>query len=225
MATRVENGFLVIDYDEADGHDCQIIAVDNIAHCYQSTGIGRTIIFLKQKWSNQNGDCAIRTKEYISVVVDALSAKPDLQEAATKIEFDPEERIERLPLEEFTTERLRAHHIDTLGQLMAFTENSIFSVVDSFGFMDIRARLAFRGLHLVPYVYPFTISKAECEMPIGGLTLTVRTVGCLQSENITTVGQLLMWAAADLIRVKLLGRKSMNEIIDVLSNCGWSLRA
>jgi len=55
---------------------------------------------------------------------------------------------------------------------------------------------------------------------VDSLALTVRTINCLKSENIYTIGELVEKSTASLLKTPNLGRKSLNEIIEVLSSMG-----
>lgn len=58
---------------------------------------------------------------------------------------------------------------------------------------------------------------------IHDLDFTVRTENCLKAEGIVTVYDLVQYTDSMLIKTPNLGRKSLNEIKDVLSNRGLSL--
>jgi DNA-directed RNA polymerase subunit alpha len=53
---------------------------------------------------------------------------------------------------------------------------------------------------------------------IDELDLTVRSINCLTSENIKTIGQLVSVTEHELLRTPNLGRKSLKEIKDELFN-------
>ena len=55
-------------------------------------------------------------------------------------------------------------------------------------------------------------------MPIDELDLTVRSVNCLKAENIKYVGDLIRRSEMDLLRTPNLGKKSLDEIKQVLAN-------
>ncbi|MGL5956407.1 MAG: DNA-directed RNA polymerase subunit alpha [Brevinema sp.] len=52
---------------------------------------------------------------------------------------------------------------------------------------------------------------------VESLDLSVRSLNCLQSENIATIGQLLSYSKEDLMKIKNFGRKSLTEIDEKLS--------
>ena len=55
------------------------------------------------------------------------------------------------------------------------------------------------------------------------LELTVRSANCLKAENINYIGDLVLKTETDLLKTPNLGRKSLNEIKDVLASRGFSL--
>lgn len=62
------------------------------------------------------------------------------------------------------------------------------------------------------------------EMSIEELDLSVRSYNCLKRADLNTVGDLLCKSKDDLIRETLLGRKSVEEVINKLTMMGLSLR-
>jgi|TARA_B110000014_G_C20126106_1_gene600048 DNA-directed RNA polymerase subunit alpha len=59
--------------------------------------------------------------------------------------------------------------------------------------------------------------------PVDELELTVRSANCLKAENIHYIGDLVTRAESDLLRTPNLGKKSLNEIKEVLLARGLSL--
>lgn len=55
------------------------------------------------------------------------------------------------------------------------------------------------------------------DTPTAGLELSVRSMHCLEAANIQTVRELVQWKREELLKIKNLGRKSLNEILDVLA--------
>jgi DNA-directed RNA polymerase subunit alpha len=60
-------------------------------------------------------------------------------------------------------------------------------------------------------------------MPVDELELTVRSANCLKVEKIHYIGDLVTRKESDLLRTPNLGRKSLNEIKEVLAARGLSL--
>ena len=59
--------------------------------------------------------------------------------------------------------------------------------------------------------------------PVDDLELTVRSANCLKAENIYYIGDLIQRSENELLKTPNLGRKSLNEIKEVLANRGLSL--
>ena len=59
--------------------------------------------------------------------------------------------------------------------------------------------------------------------PVDDLELTVRSANCLKAENIYYIGDLIQRTETELLKTPNLGRKSLNEIKDVLASKGLTL--
>ncbi len=60
-------------------------------------------------------------------------------------------------------------------------------------------------------------------LPVDDLELTVRSANCLKAENINYIGDLIQRTETELLKTPNLGRKSLNEIKEVLATRGLSL--
>ena len=63
------------------------------------------------------------------------------------------------------------------------------------------------------------------EMTIEELDLSVRSFNCLKRANINTVEDLTNKTEDEMMKVRNLGRKSLDEVIDKLTKLGFSLRS
>jgi DNA-directed RNA polymerase subunit alpha len=54
------------------------------------------------------------------------------------------------------------------------------------------------------------------------LELSVRSYNCLKNANIQTIGDLVQKSESEMLRTKNFGRKSLNEIKEILSGLGLS---
>ena len=59
--------------------------------------------------------------------------------------------------------------------------------------------------------------------PVDDLELTVRSANCLKAENIYYIGDLIQRTENELLKTPNLGRKSLNEIKEVLASHGLTL--
>jgi len=55
------------------------------------------------------------------------------------------------------------------------------------------------------------------------LELSVRSYNCLKNADIKTIGELVQKTEAEMLKTKNFGRKSLNEIKEILGNMGLSL--
>ena len=76
---------------------------------------------------------------------------------------------------------------------------------------------AMRGGAAAPQVDPILLR------PVDELELTVRSANCLKAENIYYIGDLIQRTETELLKTPNLGRKSLNEIKDVLAARGLTL--
>ena len=58
---------------------------------------------------------------------------------------------------------------------------------------------------------------------VDSLELSVRAANCLENANIKFIGELVTRTEADMLKTKNFGRKSLNEIKDILEEMGLSL--
>lgn len=63
----------------------------------------------------------------------------------------------------------------------------------------------------------------KLKMPISELELSVRSTNCLAQANIKTIGELVLKEEQEMLSYRNFGKKSLNEIKDVLSKMGLSL--
>ncbi|MGQ9922179.1 MAG: DNA-directed RNA polymerase subunit alpha [Desulfobacca sp.] len=59
--------------------------------------------------------------------------------------------------------------------------------------------------------------------PVNELELSVRAANCLKNANIRLIGELVQKTEAEMLKTKNFGRKSLNEIKEILSEMGLSL--
>ena len=63
------------------------------------------------------------------------------------------------------------------------------------------------------------------EMPIEDMDLSVRSYNCLKRANINTVEDLIKKSKGDMLKVRNLGLKSIEEVVAKLEGYGLSLRS
>jgi DNA-directed RNA polymerase subunit alpha len=84
-------------------------------------------------------------------------------------------------------------------------------------FADIRPTPAAIEMPKAPQVDPILLR------PVDDLELTVRSANCLKAENIYYIGDLIQRTETELLKTPNLGRKSLNEIKEVLASRGLTL--
>jgi len=62
------------------------------------------------------------------------------------------------------------------------------------------------------------------EKSIDELDLSIRSYNCLLNDNIKTLAQLVKKTEAEMLRMPNFGRRSLNEVKEVLAQIGLSLR-
>ena len=67
--------------------------------------------------------------------------------------------------------------------------------------------------------------KKVLEMTIEELDLSVRSFNCLKRAGINTVEDLINKTEDDMMKVRNLGRKSLDEVISKLASLGYTLSA
>lgn len=78
----------------------------------------------------------------------------------------------------------------------------------------------------------FEVAKVEsdstpnkmADMPIEELELSVRSYNCLKRANINTIGELLLKSEDEMIKVRNLGKKSLDEVEQKLLSLGFALK-
>ena len=120
--------------------------------------------------------------------------------------------FDKLTLEVWTDGTITAHDAVSLGAKI---------LVDHF---ELFIRLSdMSTVHTTVIERPETQRDRVLEMTIEELDLSVRSFNCLKRANINTVEDLVSKSEDEMIRVRNLGRKSLEEVIHKLSMMGLSL--
>jgi len=70
---------------------------------------------------------------------------------------------------------------------------------------------------------PVTVHNENLDRSVEELELSVRSYNCLKNANITTIRELVQKTEQEMLKTKNFGRKSLNEIKEILSAMGLSL--
>jgi DNA-directed RNA polymerase subunit alpha len=74
-----------------------------------------------------------------------------------------------------------------------------------------------------PQVGPAPVHNENLDRSVEELELSVRSYNCLKNANITTIRELVQKTEQEMLKTKNFGRKSLNEIKEILSAMGLSL--
>ena len=108
-------------------------------------------------------------------------------------------------------EAIRASAKILVEQLIVFTQ------LEGQGLVDIAGLGGSAGAPEGPEPPPILLR------PVDELELTVRSANCLKAENIYYIGDLVQRSETELLKTPNLGRKSLNEIKEVLASRGLTL--
>jgi len=78
-------------------------------------------------------------------------------------------------------------------------------------------------LEQAPPEKPASVYNENLDRSVEELELSVRSYNCLKNANITTIRELVQKTEQEMLKTKNFGRKSLNEIKDILSAMGLSL--
>ncbi len=67
------------------------------------------------------------------------------------------------------------------------------------------------------------VSNENLDKSVEELELSVRSYNCLKNANIRTIRELVQKTEAEMLKTKNFGRKSLNEIKEILQTMGLSL--
>ncbi|MGA9964118.1 MAG: DNA-directed RNA polymerase subunit alpha C-terminal domain-containing protein, partial [Terriglobales bacterium] len=67
------------------------------------------------------------------------------------------------------------------------------------------------------------IKNENLNRSVEELELSVRSYNCLKNANIQSIGELVQKTEAEMLKTKNFGRKSLNEIKEILGTMGLSL--
>ena len=70
---------------------------------------------------------------------------------------------------------------------------------------------------------PAAVYNENLDRSVEELELSVRSYNCLKNANITTIRELVQKTEQEMLKTKNFGRKSLNEIKEILSAMGLSL--
>jgi DNA-directed RNA polymerase subunit alpha len=78
-------------------------------------------------------------------------------------------------------------------------------------------------VEVVPVEKPAPVSNENLDRSVEELELSVRSYNCLKNANITTIRELVQKTEQEMLKTKNFGRKSLNEIKEILESMGLRL--
>jgi len=158
---------------------------------------------------------------------------------ATSLETDADNTIGQLALDasfspvrkvSYTVENARVHQRTDLDKLVIdLSTNGTIDPEEAIRraatilreqlsvFVDLEAEASAEPKRAETAIDPMLLRSVD------DLELTVRSANCLKAENIFYIGDLILRSEAELLKTPNLGKKSLNEIKDVLASRGLSL--
>ena len=163
---------------------------------------------------------------YVPVDIIALAESEDTEVGSLKIDasYSPIKKVS------YSVENARVENRTDLDKLILEVETN--GTIDPEEFVRLAATILQRQLMAFAELGFETEEPEEDETPpvdpimlrpVDELELTVRSANCLKVEKIHYIGDLVTRKESDLLRTPNLGRKSLNEIKEVLAARGLSL--
>ncbi|WP_292994917.1 DNA-directed RNA polymerase subunit alpha [Nitrosomonas sp.] len=190
------------------GHDVEILNPDHvIAHL---TADGKIDIQLKVERGIGYVPATVRKNKNVETSIGTI-----LLDAS----FSPIRRVS------YTVESARVEQRTDLDKLVMDLETN--GVVEPEEAIRFAARVLVQQLSVFADLESTPIPKEQPQVPqidpillrpVDDLELTVRSANCLKVENIYYIGDLIQRTEAELLRTPNLGRKSLNEIKEVLAS-------
>ncbi|WP_394807441.1 DNA-directed RNA polymerase subunit alpha [Nitrosomonas sp.] len=204
-----KSGKCVVTAGDIDvGHDVEILNPDHvIAHL---TSDGKIDIQLKVERGIGYVPATVRKNKNIETSIGTI-----LLDAS----FSPIRRVS------YTVESARVEQRTDLDKLVMDLETN--GVVEPEEAIRFAARVLVQQLSVFADLESTPIPKEQPQVPqidpillrpVDDLELTVRSANCLKVENIYYIGDLIQRTEAELLRTPNLGRKSLNEIKEVLAS-------
>ncbi len=121
---------------------------------------------------------------------------------------------EKLTLDVWTNGAVTSRDAVSLAARLLREHMSIFVSLDDAGDASEIAQGALGGL---------SVSNEHLDKSVEELELSVRSYNCLKNANIRTIRELVQKTEAEMLKTKNFGRKSLNEIREILQTMGLGL--
>ena len=212
-------------------HDCQILNPDHVIANLSGGKLDMQIKVEKGR-GYQPGDMRALKDDYskatIGKIIMDASFSPVLR-VAYKVENTRVEQrtdLDKLVLSVDTNGAILPEEAVRQAAHILQDQLSVFGGIATIGIepvVPVQAQPVIPQQQEIPVVKPQPPVDPILRRPVDDLELTVRSANCLKAENIYYIGDLIQRTENELLKTPNLGRKSLNEIKEVLGTHGLTL--
>ena len=212
-------------------HDCQILNPDHVIANLSGGKIDMQIKVEKGR-GYQPGDMRALKDDYskatIGKIIMDASFSPVLRVAYKVENARVEQRtdLDKLVLSVDTNGAILPEEAVRQAAHILQDQLSVFGGIATIGIepvVPVQAQPVIPQQQEIPVVKPQPPVDPILRRPVDDLELTVRSANCLKAENIYYIGDLIQRTENELLKTPNLGRKSLNEIKEVLGTHGLTL--
>ena len=212
-------------------HDCQILNPDHVIANLSGGKLDMQIKVEKGRGC-QPGDMKALKDDYskatIGKIIMDASFSPVLRVAYKVENARVEQRtdLDKLVLSVDTNGAILPEEAVRQAAHILQDQLSVFGGIATIGIepvVPVQAQPVIPQQQEIPVVKPQPPVDPILRRPVDDLELTVRSANCLKAENIYYIGDLIQRTENELLKTPNLGRKSLNEIKEVLGTHGLTL--
>lgn len=212
-------------------HDCQILNPDHVIANLSGGKLDMQIKVEKGR-GYQPGDMRALKDDYskatIGKIIMDASFSPVLRVAYKVENARVEQRtdLDKLVLSVDTNGAILPEEAVRQAAHILQDQLSVFGGIATIGIepvVPVQAQPVIPQQQEIPVVKPQPPVVPILRRPVDDLELTVRSANCLKAENIYYIGDLIQRTENELLKTPNLGRKSLNEIKEVLGTHGLTL--
>lgn len=212
-------------------HDCQILNPDHVIANLSGGKLDMQIKVEKGR-GYQPGDMRALKDDYskatIGKIIMDASFSPVLRVAYKVENARVEQRtdLDKLVLSVDTNGAILPEEAVRQAAHILQDQLSVFGGIATIGIepvVPVQAQPVIPQQQEIPVVKPQPPVDPILRRPVDDLELTVRSANCLKAENIYYIGDLIQRTENELLKTPNLGRKSLNEIKEVLETHGLTL--
>ena len=212
-------------------HDCQILNPDHVIANLSGGKLDMQIKVEKGR-GYQPGDMRALKDDYskatIGKIIMDASFSPVLRVAYKVENARVEQRtdLDKLVLSVDTNGAILPEEAVRQAAHILQDQLSVFGGIATIGIepvVPVQAQPVIPQQQEIPVVKPQPPVDPILRRPVDDLELTIRSANCLKAENIYYIGDLIQRTENELLKTPNLGRKSLNEIKEVLGTHGLTL--